>query len=135
MKTKLALIALAAFGGFTAFANSAAAHPEIHVGIGFNSPPPAYYPLAPVFVGNSERDYRSGGYDRDYRPGNFDRDYRGGNYDCNYRPAGCWREITVKTWVPSCIWMSRDWCGRPVQVVEPGHFAYRTERVWVSNRG
>jgi hypothetical protein len=128
MKTKLALVALAAFGGLTAFANSASANPDIRVGVHFGSPAPIYQP-APVIVGN---------YDRDHRPAygygyGYDRDHR--DYDRNYRPAGFWKEIVVKTWVPSCAVMSRDWRGRPVQVVEPGHFAYRTERVWVSNRG
>ena len=113
MNTKLALISLAALGGL-AFANSASARPDIRVNIGFGAPAPivryapapvAYCAPAPVVIANP------------------------------YRPAGYWKEIVVKTWVPSTYVMSRDWRGRPVRMIEPGHFAFRTERVWENNCG
>ncbi len=138
MKTKLALISLAAVGGFAAFATSASANPDIRVGIHFGAPAPVYrpavptyFPPAPVVVATSDRDYRfgndgRGNYDRDFRSGDYDRNYRGGNFDHYHRPAGFWKEIVVRTWVPACARMRRDWHGRPVQVVEPGYFAYRT---------
>lgn len=120
MKTKLALITLAALGGFAAFANSASASPDIRVSIGFgtHAPVAAYCPPpALVVVDNRYNNYND--YNR---------------YD-HYRPAGYWKEIVVKTWVPAYYVTSRDWRGRPVRVIEPGHFAFRTDRVWVSNRG
>jgi hypothetical protein len=52
-----------------------------------------------------------------------------------YAPArGYWKDVTVKTWVPERWVMSRDRFGRPVRVCEPGHFDYRTDRVWVDGR-
>lgn len=52
-----------------------------------------------------------------------------------YTPArGYWKEVVVKTWIPERWVMSRDRWGRPVRVCEPGHFAYRTDRVWVDHR-
>src|SRR5262245_54153831 len=51
-----------------------------------------------------------------------------------YVPAparGYWKDVTVKTWVPERWVMSRDRWGRSVRVCEPGHYAYRTDRVWV----
>ncbi len=137
MKTKLALISLAALGGFAAFANSASAHPEIRIGIGFHAAAPvAYCPPAPVVVfDRNDRDrYDGNRYDGNRYEGNrYDNDRY--DHDRGYRPVGFWKEIVVKTWVPACYVTSRDWRGRPVRVVEPGHFAFRTDRVWVSNRG
>lgn len=53
----------------------------------------------------------------------------------HYVPApasrGYWKEIVVKTWVPERWIASRDRWGRPVRVLEPGYFTYRTDRVWV----
>lgn len=49
-------------------------------------------------------------------------------------PRGYWKEVHVKTWVPSRTVMGRDFRGRPVRIVEPGHFAYTTQRVWVDGR-
>lgn len=46
-------------------------------------------------------------------------------------PRGYWKDVTVKTWVPERWVMSTDRWGRSVRVCEPGHFVYRTERVWV----
>lgn len=52
-----------------------------------------------------------------------------------YAPArGYWREVVVKTWVPERWVHSRDRWGRPVRICEAGHYAYRTERVWVETR-
>jgi hypothetical protein len=49
-----------------------------------------------------------------------------------YAPApGYWKEVVVKTWIPERWTHSRDRWGRPVRVCEPGHYTYRTERVWV----
>ena len=65
-------------------------------------------------------------------------------------PAGEWREITERVWVPGecrqvchpAIWgWGRDHCGRPVWTIirpawtetihEPGRWECRTRRVWV----
>jgi hypothetical protein len=52
-----------------------------------------------------------------------------------YAPArGYWKEVTVKSWVPERWVMSRDRWGRSVRVCEPGHYTYRTDRVWVDGR-
>ncbi len=52
-----------------------------------------------------------------------------------YAPArGYWWEVVVKTWVPERWVHSRDRWGRTVRICEPGHYTYRTERVWVENR-
>ena len=56
----------------------------------------------------------------------------------HYAPParGYWKEIVVKTWVPERCLMSRDRWGRPVRIVEPGYYTYRTDRVWVdASRG
>ena len=137
MKTKLALITLAALGGFAAFANSASANPDIRVGISFGSPAPVYRPMAPAYcppapvvVNHFDRDrYDNNRFDNDRN------DHDRYDHDRNYRPAGFWKEIVVQTWVPACYVNSRDWRGRPVRVLEPAHFASRNDRVWVSNRG
>ena len=53
-----------------------------------------------------------------------------------YAPAparGYWKEVTLKTWVPERWVMNRDRWGRSVRVCEPGHFDYRTDRVWVDS--
>ncbi len=47
---------------------------------------------------------------------------------------GYWREIITKTWVPERWVVSRDRWGRHVRTCEPGHYAYRTDRVWVDSR-
>lgn len=52
-----------------------------------------------------------------------------------YAPAhGYWKEIVVKTWVPERWVHSRDRWGRSVRHCEPGHYALRTDRVWVTGR-
>ncbi len=123
MKTKLALIALAAFGGFAALATSTAAHPDIRVGIHFGSPARVYRPAIPVYCPPAP--VIASHYDRYDRHDRYDQD----------RPSGYWTEVVVKTWVPATYVIRRDWCGRPMRAIEPAHFAYRTERVWVGNRG
>ena len=140
MKTKLALISLAALGGFAAFANSASANPDIRIGLGFRAPAPFLPPAPVVVVEHNDRDrYEGNRYDNNRYDGNrfegnrYDNDRY--DHDRGYRPVGFWKEIVVKTWVPSCYVESRDWRGRPVRLLEPGHFAFRTDRVWVSNRG
>lgn len=44
---------------------------------------------------------------------------------------GYWREVQVRTWVDGC-WETRYDCGRRVRIFTPGHYVYRTDRVWVS---
>jgi hypothetical protein len=55
---------------------------------------------------------------------------RGGHHDG--RPAGYWKDVSVRTWVPA-HWETRYDYGRCVRVYVPGHYAYRTEHVWVSH--
>lgn len=127
MKTKLALIALAAFGGLAALTNSAAANPSIRVGIHIGSPAPIIRVAAPVYCAPAPVVVSH--YDR------YDHGNRHDRYDRYDRPSGYWKEVVVKTWVPSCHVTRLDRRGRPVRIVEPGHFTYRTDRVWVSTRG
>jgi hypothetical protein len=116
--TKLALATLA-LAGAAVFANTASAHTDFRVSIGFGVPAPvvryasapvAYCPApvvaAPVVV----------------MP----------RYE---HPAGYWKDVVVKTWVPARYVDTRGHHGRIVRVLEPGYFTYRTERVWVSNCG
>ncbi len=131
MKTKLALATLAALGGFAAFAAPASANPSIHVSFGFNRPAPAPYyrdasptycaPTAPVVVGDHYDNYNDNNRYDHHRP--------------DYRPAGYWKEIVVKSWVPARGVRSHARHGRHVRVLEPGYFAFRTDRVWVGHRG
>lgn len=47
-------------------------------------------------------------------------------------PAGRWDEVTVQVWVPA-TWVEE--CGRHGRVYRtyvPGHYEFRTDRVWVS---
>ena len=116
MKTKFALTSLVILGGLAAFATPAAAHTDIRVNFGYCAPAPVVYvpARAPVYV---ER----------YAP----------PAPAYYvqpvvQPSGYWKEVVVKSWVPERCFTSYDRWSRPVRVVEPGHFALRTERVWVN---
>lgn len=52
-----------------------------------------------------------------------------------YAPArGHWEDVMVRTWIPERWVYSRDRWGRSVRLLEPGHYALRTDRVWVENR-
>jgi hypothetical protein len=48
---------------------------------------------------------------------------------------GYWQESTVRVWVPARQYVTVDRWGRRVHQYEPGHYEYRTERVWVEHRG
>ena len=115
--TKLALVTLAV-AGLAAFANTASARPDIHVSIGFGVPAPAvrYVPVAPVTYYPAPAPVIVTSH---YRP--------------DFRPAGYWKEVLVKTWVPARFVDTFDRRGRLVRMIEPGHFAYRTDRVWVND--
>ena len=48
---------------------------------------------------------------------------------------GYWETSRVRVWVPGrTVWVV-DECGRSVRRYEPGHYEYRSERVWVESRG
>jgi hypothetical protein len=115
--TKLALATLAALGGFALAANTAAARPDIHVSLRFGAPAPVvrYAPPAPVA----------------YYPAPAPMVI----IDRHHRAVGYWKEVVVKTWVPARIVNSYDRRGRVVRVIEPGHFIYRTDRVWENHCG
>ena len=86
-----------------------------------------------VGVGYDRRDYgrhdRSGRYDRD---GRYDR-----SWDHRERrgPDGYWEIRRVKVWVGGSWEFVRNSCGERVKIWRPGHYTYRTERVWVASRG
>ncbi|MBL9190340.1 MAG: hypothetical protein JNK23_22870 [Opitutaceae bacterium] len=46
-------------------------------------------------------------------------------------PAGYWKDVVVKTWVPERTYVRHNRWGRPERVCEPGYFTYTTNRVWV----
>jgi hypothetical protein len=48
-------------------------------------------------------------------------------------PMGYWREVTVRDWVPG-YWTTVQHHGRHERRYVPGHFEYRTERIWVDAR-
>jgi hypothetical protein len=53
----------------------------------------------------------------------------------HHAPArGYWKEVVVKTWIPERWSVRHDRWGRPIRVCEPGHYAYRTDRIWVDGR-
>ena len=62
--------------------------------------------------------------------------HRDDRYDSrNHRGnPGYWKTVSVKVWVPGCwvIERSRHGHGREIRRYVNGHFAYRTDRVWVS---
>ncbi|MBI5771471.1 MAG: hypothetical protein HZA93_27095 [Verrucomicrobia bacterium] len=120
--TKLALATLA-LAGLAALANTAAASPDFHVSLRFGAPAPVAYcpPVAPVVR---------------YAPP-VDVGYRHApapvfGYERPDRPAGYWKEVVVKVWVPARFIDTRGRHGRIVRTIEPGYFTYRTDRVWVS---
>ncbi|WP_415907677.1 hypothetical protein [Oleiharenicola sp. Vm1] len=47
-------------------------------------------------------------------------------------PAGYWRQIHTRVWVPGFWTMERDHWGRPYRRYVEGHYEIRTERVWVA---
>jgi hypothetical protein len=47
-------------------------------------------------------------------------------------PRGYWKTVTVKEWVPGRWVVTRTVRGREIRTFEPGHYAYRDDRVWVS---
>jgi hypothetical protein len=108
--TTLALAAvLAAFGATAAHAEN-----RFSVAIGVNNPAPYYQPAAPGYYGGAP------GY---YSPA-----------PAYVEPNGHWENVTVRTWVPDRWVESRNYWGRPVRSIEPGHYILSTNRVWVEGR-
>lgn len=120
MKTNFALASvIAAVSGLAALANTAKAGTDLHVNLNFGRP-------APVVVVPTR------GYEVPaYVYGGRGPDPREARIVCPPEPRGYWKEITVKTWVPARWIVNCDFRGREVRVLEPAHFAYRTDRVWV----
>lgn len=110
MKTKLVLASVVAvLSGLTGLATTAKAGTDIdiHLNVGV--------PRGVVVVGPSHR-----GHGPHYRD---DRDHS---------PRGYWKEIVVKTWVAPRWVVSRGHRGRDSRTLIPGHYVYRTDRVWVA---
>lgn len=56
---------------------------------------------------------------------------RFGNEHCD-SPDGRWEDVSVRVWVPS-VWVEeRGRHGRRHRHYVPGHYEYRSDRVWVS---
>lgn len=123
---KTTTLALATLTALAALATPAVAGPDFHVSLRFGAPAPVAVcpPPAPVVR---------------YAPpppaAYYPAPARVGVYDRHHREAGFWKEVVVKTWVPARVVNSHDRYGRHVRVVEPGHFIYTTDRVWVSHCG
>ncbi len=110
MNTKFVLASVfAAVSGFAGVANTATAGTDLHLGIFFGRVP------APVVVVSDNC--------APARP--VVVEYR------REEPRGYWKDVVVKTWIPARWVVSRGFYGRPVRNLEPGYFAYSTERVWV----
>jgi hypothetical protein len=130
MKTKFITLALAA--GLAGFAANAKADTRTRINVSFGiNPSPVYTTPAPVYVPAPV----VGNYNYStpntvvVAPTNY-----GANYGYNYTPArGHWENVTTKVWVPERWVVSRNHWGRPVRVLEPGYFTYRTDRVWVDH--
>ncbi|SDS55375.1 hypothetical protein [Opitutus sp. GAS368] len=45
---------------------------------------------------------------------------------------GYWKEVSVKVWVPGCWIIERSYSGCEFRRYVDGHYAYRTDRVWVA---
>ena len=111
MNTKIVLASVfAAVSGLAGIANTATAGTDIHINLGVIARPapgfvaPAYRaPIAPVVIVEPRHE----------------------------APRGYWKEVVVKTWVPARWVVSRSFYGREVRRIEPAHFAYNTDRVWV----
>jgi hypothetical protein len=126
MKTKIITLALAA--GLAGFAANAKADTRTRINVSFGvNPAPVYTAPAPVYV-----------------PAPVTNNYGYNtaetvvvaptNYGYNYTPTrGHWENVTTKVWVPERWVVSRNHWGRPVRVLEPGYFTYRTDRVWVEH--
>jgi hypothetical protein len=57
-------------------------------------------------------------------------------YNTPHSPRrGYWQDSTVRVWVPARTVVTVDRWGRRIHHYEPGHYAYRTDRVWVESRG
>jgi hypothetical protein len=112
MKTKFVLASVvAALSGLAGFTTTASAGTDVHLSINLGAP-------RPVIVVPS-RDHRGHGYNDDHRHG----------------PRGYWKEIEVRTWVPSRWVVTYDRRGREVRTLHKGHYAIRTDRVWVAYDG
>lgn len=53
----------------------------------------------------------------------------------SHRRDGFWQESTVRVWVPARTVVTVDRWSRRIHRYEPGHYEYRTDRVWVERRG
>ena len=53
--------------------------------------------------------------------------------DCDYcSDTGYWKEVQVRTWVPSCWVVERSHHGRSYRRYVEGYYTYRNDRVWVA---
>ena len=109
---KATTLALAA--ALTGFAATAAhAESRLYVGIGVNAAPvyrtaePAYCPPAPVYAAPAP---------------------------VYVAPRGHWEDVTTKSWIPARWIETRNYWGHRERVLEPAHFAFTTNRVWVEDR-
>lgn len=112
MKTKFVLASFfAALSGLAGLTTTANAGTDVHFSINLGSP------HRPVVVVPS-RDHHGYGYNDGYRG--------------HHAPRGYWKEIEIKTWVPGRWVVTCDRRGREVRTFHRGHYAIRTDRVWVA---
>lgn len=102
--------------GATALA-AGSARAESRVSIGVNIGSPGYYPPAPVVVAPPTVVYAP-------PPAVIVAP-----------PRGYWKEVPVKVWVPERWVVRTNRWGRPERYCEPGYYTYRTDRVWIADRG
>lgn len=120
MKTSFVIASVfAAVSGLAGLANSASAGTDIHINVGLGGRPgPVFVAPPPVY-----------GYGYDVRTVPV---YR----DCPpAAPAGYWRDVPVRVWVPAEWIVTRDRRGCEVRSLRAGFFTYRTDRVWVAEAG
>ena len=85
--------------------------------------------LGGLIVASAINDSRHDGYE--YRSNTVIVDRR--DHDRCDAPAGRWEEVTVQVWVPATWCEERGRHGRIYRTYVPGHYEFRTDRVWVSD--
>jgi hypothetical protein len=128
MKTKLTALALVAVAALALAPKPARAGDEGLAAIGGF--------IGGVIVGSVINDSRHDtrgtiGVEVGYNHGYRDYGYR--DYGHDHRRGGYWKDVSVRHWVPARWIVECDRYGREYRRLIPGHFVYRTDRVWVSH--
>lgn len=125
MKTKLTALALVAIAAIALVPKPARAGDEGLAAIGGF--------IGGVIVGSVINDNRHDNHGRIGVDIGYHTGYRGDYGHHHGRRDGYWKDVSVRTWVPGRWIIECDRYGREYRRRVPGHFVYRTDRVWVSH--